>query len=188
MRRSAAALACVLAVASIAAGCGGSDSTTSDSESASAPAEWANDLCNAVATWATNVRGAAGSLADDRTSAGLQDAVEDVEDATAALSQSLDELGKPNLAASDSARATVDTLEQELSASAAKLQSETEDVSGPRGVVEAAPAVSASLVAMGNDIAQAVDSLKGLRGEGSAELKQAFSQSTTCNDIHDALS
>ena len=99
----------VLAVALLAAGCGGSDDETSGAS------DWANSVCSAVSTWKTSVSSAATSIQGGNLSENsLESAVDDVTDATKTLADDLKDAGTPDTADGQKAKGVVDQLAGEI--------------------------------------------------------------------------
>jgi len=176
MRRVGLAAVIVAGLAFVAAGCGGK------SEPAAVPTnEWANDVCGALVTWTTTMKSLATSLKSNPTKAGLQDAVNQAEDATKTLSSDLKGLGKPDTQAGQQAKDDISTLSDQLSADVDKIQSSVNDASGVSGTLSAISVASATLVTMGQQVSTTFGDLQKLDAKG--ELESAFSSSSSCKQL-----
>jgi hypothetical protein len=186
MPRAAALFTVLLLVLGVAAGCGG-DKNAATTTTSSADA-WADGVCGAITTWSTAVSSAGTSVAKSPSKSSVQSAAGDVKDATSTLADTLKGLGKPDTAAGDQAKSTVDTLSQQLSSGVDKIEGATKDVSGLTGALQAASAVTSTLATMSTNVKNSVNALQSLQGQGQAELKTAFTQSSACTDMQSQLS
>jgi len=166
----------VVALALVAAGCGGSNNKTTT------PQDWANSLCSSLNTWKDSVVKAANSLSGGNvTKDSLKSAAGDVKDATDTLADDLKGLGKPNTQAGQQAKDTVDQLSSQLEDGADKIKSAADDVSNASGVLSAMSVVAGTFATMGNQIKAAYDKVRSLNGAG--ELKNALTQSESCKQL-----
>ena len=116
----------VLAVALLAAGCGGSDDETSGAS------DWANSVCSAVSTWKTSVSSAATSIQGGNLSENsLESAVDDVTDATKTLADDLKDAGRPDTADGQKAKGVVDQLAGEIEDGAQKIGDAVDELGRP---------------------------------------------------------
>ena len=93
MRRLASALVLVLALAALAAGCGGDDSSDGGGEAVE-PATWASGFCNALKTFSTGISEAGSDL----TGQGIpssDEIISVIDNAAAAASTFADDLREP---------------------------------------------------------------------------------------------
>jgi methyl-accepting chemotaxis protein len=188
-RRSLLALL-ALAVLGLAvlglAGCGGSDngsgSGTTTTTAAEKRAAYADTLCGALATWknsltsvATTLKG--GSLTKDT----LQQAATTVSDANTKLSDDVKSLGAPEIAGPQ-AKASLNTLSDELQSSADEIDKAAEGVSNTREAMAAVSTASGALLKMSTDISTTLTELQSLNvAEG---WKQAFANSASCQSLN----
>jgi hypothetical protein len=56
------------------------------------------------------------------------------------------------------------------------------------GALQAASVVTSTLATMTTDVKNSVNDLESLHGDGQAELKTAFTQSSACTDMQSQLS
>jgi hypothetical protein len=179
--RAAALFTVLLLVLVAAAGCGKDKSTSS-------AGAWADGVCGAITTWTTDVKSAGTNIANSPSKSSVQSAAGDVKDATSTLADTLKGLGKPDTAAGDQAKSTVDTLSEQLSSGVDKIEGATKDVSGLSGALQAASVVTSTLATMTTDVKNSVNDLESLQGQGKDELKTAFTQSSACKDMQSQLS
>ena len=159
------ALAVLLAVVLVAAGCGSKSKTTSTSD-------WANGLCTAITTAASSLK--AGNL----TQQSVQSAADDAKTATDTLASDLKKLGKPDTEAGAQAKQDVDDLSTQIQDGVQTIQDTLNSASGLAGILSAVPTVTSSLQTMGNEISSTFTSLKQLDAKG--ELQTAFKQAPAC--------
>jgi len=101
-----AALASLLVLAVLAAGCGGGGGK--DTTSAQ---DWADGVCSAINTWTDSLSSAGQSLSGGNLSKdSLESAAGDVKDATSQLKDDLSGLGTPDTKSGDQAKQTTDEL------------------------------------------------------------------------------
>ena len=134
-------------------------------------------MCTAFTTWKTSLKqirlGARPSTSE------VQDAGDEVRDATEEMTQSLKELGKPETAAGGAAKQNLDTLVTVLTNDKEKIE-ETLNTKPPNTAAALAQVstVSATLATMVQNLNLAVANLK--KAEPSGELEQAFNQAPAC--------
>jgi hypothetical protein len=169
-------VAAVLAAASLAAGCGSDEETSSTTE-------WAGDVCTAVSTWADALRQTASSLQGGNISEdSLRSAADEAKSATDTLVDDLKGVGKPDTEAGAQAQDSIEKLGDELEKQADTIESAADDVSGVSGVLTAVSTVTGALAAMGTQVSSTFDELNQLDATG--ELKQAFEDAAPCRDLN----
>jgi hypothetical protein len=166
-----AAAAFVVALALLAAGCGSDKSSEPDSTT-----DWANSLCSAITTYRTSVTDAVNSFKDNVSKEGLDDAANKVKDATESFLDETKSLGKPNTDAGDQARATLDTLSDQLNSDL-----DTVKAADGTGLVQSLSTVTGALATAQTQIQTAFNQLKGLDAQG--ELSDAFEQASACESL-----
>jgi hypothetical protein len=174
MRRSLA-LAVVLGVTALAAGCGGSDDTPS-AES------WADDVCSAISTWRSSISDAAQSVSGgDITKESVDDAIGDMKDATNTLTDDLKDLGPPDTDAGDQAKAEADKLSDQLQDGVQKIEDATKNVSGASAMLSAVSTITGTLATMTSQVTAAFSSLQDIDAAG--ELQDAFKNADSCQGL-----
>ena len=181
--RKPSLIAVAASLAFLAAGCGssGGGSTTTTTASASATETWASGVCSSITTWQAALKSAAGSVKSDPTKNGLQTAAGDAKSATETLASDLKGLGKPDTAAGQQAKDSLDQLSTSLQKDVTTIETTVKGVSGVSGVLTAVPTVTATLATMATEVKTTFASLQGLDAKG--ELKSAFANSSACNSL-----
>jgi len=170
------ALAVVLVVAVLAAGCGGGSDDTPSAQS------WADDVCSAISTWRSSITDAAQSVTDGNvTKESVDNAIGDMKDATNKLTSDLQDLGAPDTEAGDQAKAQADKLSGELQDGAQKIEDATKGVSGASEALAAVSTITGTLSTMTSQVTAAFNNLQGL--DGAAELQEAFRNADSCKDL-----
>lgn len=170
-----ASVAVVVAAASLAAGCGSDEETSSTTE-------WAGGVCTAVSTWADALRQAASSLQGGNVSEdSLRNAADDAKSATDTLVDDLKGLGKPDTEAGAEAQDSIEKLGDELEQQADTITSAADDASGVSGVLSAISTATGALASMGTQVSNTFNELEQLDAAG--ELKQAFEDAPACSDL-----
>ena len=136
--------AVLVAVALLAAGCGGSsDSASSD---ATPTAEWADGLCSAITTWTSSLTTIGDTLKGGNLSKdSLTSAVDEAKSATETFTSDLESLGKPDTEAGQQAKDAVDQLSTEIQADMTKIEDAVDGASGVAGILAAVPVISSTL-------------------------------------------
>jgi hypothetical protein len=177
MRRILGLLAVSLTAVALAAGCGGDDDGGS-----SATTEWANGVCEAIATWGDSVRSTGESLRSGATTADdLREAVDEFEQATRTFVDDLRDLGKPDTEAGDRAQEELEQLADDVDENVSKMKDAAEEASGASGVLEVATTISGTLSTMGQQLSSTFAELEQLDAEG--ELDQAFRDADACDEL-----
>ena len=187
-RRSPLALLAlaVLALAVLAlAGCGGSDNGSSSGTTTTTAAEkraaYADTLCGALATWKDSLTSVATTLKGGSfTKEKLQQAATTVSDANTKLADDVKSLGAPEIAG-PKAKASLNTLSDELQSSADEIDKAAKGVSNTQEAMAAVGTASAALLKMSTDISTTLTELQSLNvAEG---WKQAFANSASCQSL-----
>ena len=175
-RGPAALLALGLALAALAAGCGGDDQSSAEG--------WADGVCSAFADWRDAVTEAgeslqAGSLDEDS----LRDAVDELQDATDTFAEDLRDLPELDTEAGEEAQQTVDELAENVDKTKEDVRTIVGDSEGKgvQGVLEAGAAIATTLATMGQQLGTAFEQLEQLDAAG--ELSDAFESSDACSSL-----
>lgn len=173
LRLALAALALVL----VLAGCGGDDESASE--------EYAGDACSTLSTWVTDVEETVRSLTDAGLAINREDletALEETRDATATLSDDLQELGAPE---SEDGNEAQDELESLSTTLERQVETVEEALSSSGGLTAIAATVSAAISTAAAAVNQAYQDLQGLDPAG--ELSEAFEDSEDCDSLREQL-
>ena len=176
MKTSRTFLVTGIAVAALAAGCGGDDE-------ASATESWAGDVCSSVTTWQESIASATESLQDDPSAESVQSAVDEFKTATRTLADDLKESGAPETEAKAEADELLTTLADDLDDSVDAVEQELDSAEGLSGALEAGAAIVTMLTTMGQQVSATVDELEQLDGAG--ELSDAFDNADDCRELRD---
>ncbi len=170
------ALLAVLAGALLTAGCGGSDDETSGAN------EWASSVCSAVTRWTTSVSAAAASLQDGNLSEnGLENAVDDVTEATKTLADELQDVGAPDTEDGQQAKDSIDQLSKDVEDGVQELEDAVDSASGGIGVLDAISQISATFATMSRQVTGVFDELEQLDPAG--ELDDALNNADECSSL-----
>ena len=173
----------ILSAAIVAAGCGGSDSSSSSEtsgteSSATAADDWANSVCEAFVTWNNSITDAGQGIKDNPSEEGIRTAGDEIQSATQTLADDLRGLGKPDTESGQQAKDTIDQLATNLDTSLQKISDAMDNASGAAGAVTAASTIGTSLVEMADHVSTAFQHLQDLDAQG--ELQSAFEQGDSC--------
>jgi uncharacterized phage infection (PIP) family protein YhgE len=177
--RSALLLASlVVALALVAAGCGGSDEPET-----SQTVEWADEFCGAVSSWTESLKEIGGRFSDlsNLNQSSLEEAANDARDATDELVGELRGLGAPDTESGQEAKDAVDTLASELETGVREIEETVEGLSGVTGIPSAISSLTTTLTSMTQALSTTLDTLEG--GEAKDELESAFRQAPACDDL-----
>ena len=169
----------VAALALVAAGCGGSD----ESSSASPADEWAEGFCTAITTWTDSLTSVTEQFASPSslTKDGLTDAANDVKSSTETLVDDLRGLGAPDTESGQDVKTSIDELSTTLESEVANIESTVDEASGLTGLPSAISSITTSLSAMGTAFASTLQAIESADVKG--ELKTALEDSPACADI-----
>ena len=171
--------ACLLSLALVAAGCGGDDGSSSQT----APDEWADGFCSALATYTDDLAAIAEPLTDvsSLTEDNLQEAAEDAQDATETLAEDMRSLGSPDTISGDQVDGAVEALATELETGAQELEAAVADVSSDADVPAALGSVTTTLSELGREVGRALQSIED--ADTSGELETAFENAESCGEL-----
>jgi hypothetical protein len=168
-------LSILVCLAFVLAACGGGGSGTTTTSGASSAEQWAGGVCSAVSTYEHALTHAASSFTKNPSKAGMDDALSQAKQATDQLTTTLKGLGKPNTAAGQAARTTVEDLATTISSDVKTIEH-----TANANALQAATSIATTLTAMKTSITQAIDKLEGLNG---GELKDAFDSAPSCAKV-----
>ena len=178
MRRTWTAALIVVALAGVAAGCGGSSDEETDPTAA-----WASGFCSAVTTWTDDLRSITQQFTDtsNLSQDGLASAAEDARTSTDQLVSSLKDLGAPDTDSGQEVKSALDTLSTTLDAETAQIQETAQGVTGVTDLPSALTKISTSLSALGTAFSDTLQTIETADTKG--ELKTALEDSPDCADI-----
>lgn len=169
----------VAAIALVAAGCGGSD----ESSSASPTEEWASGFCNAVTTWTDSLTSITEQFSNSSSlsSEALNDAANDVTSSTETLVDDLKALGTPDTESGEEVKNSIDDLSTTVETEVTNIESAANDVSGLTDLPNAITSITASLSAMSTAFASTLEAVQTADVDG--ELQTALEDAPECADI-----
>ena len=178
MRRYWIAAILVLALAGVAAGCGGDDETQTDPTAA-----WADGFCSAVTDWTDELQTITSQFSDtsNLSEDGLQSAATDVQSATQTLVDELRDLGAPETDSGEEVKSALDTLSTTLENESTAIEDTANGVSGITGLPSAITKITTSLSALGTAFSQTLQTIEN--ADASGELRTALEDSPECADI-----
>ena len=168
----------VVAVAGVAAGCGGDSDTEADPTAA-----WADGFCGAVNDWTDELQTITSQFSDtsNLSEDGLQSAAEDVRSATQTLVDDLKDLGAPETDSGQEVQSALDDLSTTLESETAAIENTAEDVSGITDLPDAISKIAASLSALNTAFSQTLQTIDDADVNG--ELQTALEDSPECANI-----
>src|SRR4051794_11457094 len=172
-------LAAVAVCALLAAGCGSSNDSSSDTTPTT---EWADGLCSSITTWQTEITTIIDSLKGGNLSKdSLAAAADDADEATRNFTTSLKSLGRPDTEAGQQAQDSVNELTTQIDDDMQKIQDTVSNASGVAGVLAAVPTITSTIQAAGNQVADTISGFQDLDAKG--ELESAFKGSDSCKNL-----
>jgi uncharacterized phage infection (PIP) family protein YhgE len=181
MRTRIALTVGIVALALVAAGCGGSDNeSTSQTTSAD---DWAAGFCSAVTDWTDELKNITSEFSSpsNLSQDGLQNAAEDVRGATDNLVDDLRGLGAPDTESGQEVKTSLDSLSNTLEAESGKISDIVDGVSGVTGIPGALSSITTSLSAMGTAFSNTLQTIEDADAKG--ELQGALEDSPDCAGI-----
>lgn len=175
--RRAVLTSAVLALALVAAGCGGS------SEESDPTAAWAAGFCTAITDWTDSLQEVTSQFTDtsNLSEDGLRSAAADVRSSTEQLVDEIRGLGAPETQSGEEIRSSLDDLSTTLETEVEKISEAVDGASGITGLASAITAASASLSAMGSAFAATLQEIGD--SDVGGELQAALEDSPECAGI-----
>jgi len=164
---------------------------TDDESGATDTAAWAESVCSSLSAWRDSIVSLADVSGETITADLLRERLDEADAATEELVADLRELGPPDVEAGED-------VEQALDAAAAGLESAYEsvkqaaqdalDAESPTEFLEALTGLGDDFQALLDQIGDTIAALQSasLFGESSAELEQAFADSSSCQQLRQA--
>lgn len=190
MRRNWFVVAVVLGIAAIVVAVLAARLTDDDSGSLDTAA-WAESVCGSLSEWQGEITALADVEGGELTPESLEEKLDDAQTATDGLVSDLKDLGRPDLEAGDDVEQALDDAADGLRESYASLQTSAEaalDADGTTELLQALAALGPQFQALLQQVQDTVASLQSasLFGESSAELEQAFTDASSCQELRDA--
>jgi hypothetical protein len=166
-----------------ASACGGGKKSSSTTTGAAATEAWAGGVCSAFTAWTSSLKDVETSLKNGGlqglSSAKLQQAENQVNDATNTLVKSLKKLGPPSTTSSAAAKSSVTGLENTISTSMNAIKTALPRNPTLADLANALPTITTEFTKMGNALNTTVGDLKA--ADPAGELEQAFKQAPSCS-------
>ncbi len=167
-------MAAVLAVAVLAAGCGGDDESTTE--------DWANGVCSAFTDWRDAVTATGESLRSGATTReDLEGAADDLEEATETFVDDLRDLEPLETEGGQEAQETLDQLAEDMDQNREDIRSAAGGAEGVEGAIEAASSIASTVALMGQQLEDTFRELQQV--EPGGELADAFETSDDCESV-----
>ena len=178
MRRSWIVAIVVLALAGMAAGCGGDDESDADPTAA-----WASGFCSAVTDWTNELQTITSQFSDtsNLSQDGLESAAGDLREATDTLVSDLKDLGAPDTDSGEEVKSSLDSLSTTLQDETSEIEDTAQGVSSVADLPSAISTISASLASLGTAFSQTLQTIDN--ADVSGELQTALEDSPECADI-----
>ena len=184
--------ACFASFALFAAGCGGDDESSSQTtteastgaQTGTSTDEWANSFCSALTTWKNDLEEAAEPLTDlsSLSEESLQQAADDAKTATETLSDTLNDLGRPDISSGEQIRSSVQDLATDVENGADEIETAVEGVASVADIPSAIDTITTTVTDMGTEVDGAMQTLEG--ADPSGELMTAFADADSCGELH----
>jgi hypothetical protein len=135
-----------------------------------------------ITEWTDSARPVVESLQEETlTKQAVEDATDEVDNATTTLAGELRDLGTPDTEAGEQVEASVQRLSSELDDDVEQIDTAVNNATDPSGVRTAVSEASSTLVTMGNRVPSTVSELDRIDAKG--ELKAAFQESDSCQSL-----
>jgi hypothetical protein len=175
MRSRSAVIALILALALVAAGCGGSD----DEEDPTAA--WAAGFCTAITDWTDAIEDATTELTSSPSEDSLRSAAEDVRTATDQFVDDVRGLGAPETESGDEIESAIDSASTTIENESTKIEEAVDGISNLTDLPGAATTITTSLSAMGTAAASVLQGIQDADVDG--ELQSALEDSPECAGV-----
>jgi hypothetical protein len=165
-----------VALALVAAGCGGGRSDKQANEA------HANNVCTAVGTWAKDVRNIATNFSGGISKASLEAKLTQFETATKNLVSQIKAVPPPNTSEGQAAKKQVDQLASQVETTTSAVKSTAAQIPANATVAQAASALATLAPRLKTLSTTAQSTLKALQGAGGS-LASAFESASACKNL-----
>lgn len=183
MRRLAPALVLVLALAALAAGCGGDDSSDGGDE-AVAPATWASGFCDALKTFSTGISEAGSEITGEGipSSDEIIGVIDNAASAATTFADDLRELGRPDVPSGEEIQTELENAAREAGDTFEAVKDEIDgEIDNATDVAVVAGALAEAAQTALTGIQAATTRLQELDVEGT--LQSALEAASECTGI-----
>lgn len=171
------AVALVLLLAGVAAGCGGDDENAAQ--------EWADSVCSELDTWADSMTTAITGVMSQGLSISATDlraAANQASAASSRLVEDLREIGPPETESGEQAQDELQQLTDDLEEHANNARDLVQDApSSAAGLVEVTRSLLVEVGSAADQVEASLDSM----GQLGDDLRTGFDESDTCTDLRD---
>jgi hypothetical protein len=175
--RCAVAVAVLLSVlALVAAGCGGGNSDKKANEA------YANGVCMAIGTWATEIKSLASVPSSGITKASLDAKLSQFETATKKLSSQIKAVPPPNTSEGQTAKKQIDQLASQVQTTSAAVKSAASKLPANTTVVQLVSALSKLAPQFQTLKSSAQSTVKSIQNAGGS-LASAFKSERACKQL-----
>jgi hypothetical protein len=175
MRSRSVVTAFVLALALVAAGCGGSD----DEEDPTTA--WAAGFCTAITDWTDAIEGATTELTSNPSEDALRSAADDVRTATDQFVDDIRGLGAPETESGDEIESAINGASTTIENESASIEEAVDGISNLTELPGAITTITTSLSAMGTAAASVLQAIQDADVDG--ELQSALEDSPECAGV-----
>jgi hypothetical protein len=183
VRRLASALVLVLALAALAAGCGGDDSSDGGGEAVE-PATWASGFCNALKTFSTGISEAGSDLTGQGipSSDEIISVIDNAAAAASTFADDLRELGRPDVPSGEEIQTELENAAEEAGKTFDAVKDEIDgEIDNATDVAVVAGAIAEAAQKALTGIQTATNRLQELDVEGA--LQSALEGASECTGI-----
>jgi methyl-accepting chemotaxis protein len=182
MKRLASALVLVLALAALAAGCGGDDSPDGGDEAVE-PATWASGFCDALQTFTTGISDAGSDLAGEGIPSSDQiiDVIDNAATAASTFADDLRELGRPDVPSGEEIQNELETAATAAGETFEAVKDDVDDIDNATDVAVVAGAIAEAAQTALTGIQAATNRLQELDVEGT--LTSALEGASECTNL-----
>jgi hypothetical protein len=182
MKRLVPALALVLALAALAAGCGGDDSSDGGDEAVE-PATWASGFCDALQTFTTGISDAGSDLTGEGIPSGdeIVEVIDNAATAASTFADDLRELGRPDVPSGEEIQNELETAASAAGETFEDVKDEVDEIDNATDVAVVAGAIAEAAQTALTGIQAATNRLQELDVEGT--LTSALEGASECTDL-----
>jgi methyl-accepting chemotaxis protein len=182
VKRLASVLVLVLALAALAAGCGGDDSSDGGDEAVE-PATWASGFCDALQTFRTGISDAGSEIAGEGIPSGdeIIDVIDNAATAASTFADDLRELGRPDVPSGEEIQNELETAASAAGETFEAVKDEVDDIDNATDVAVAAGAIAEAVQTALTGIQAAANRLQELDVVGT--LTSALAGASECTNL-----
>ena len=182
MKRLTSAFVLVLALAALAAGCGGDDSSDGGDEAVE-PATWASGFCDALQTFTTGISDAGSDLTGEGIPSGdeIVEVIDNAATAASTFADDLRELGRPDVPSGEEIQNELETAATAAGETFEAVKDEVDDIDNATDVAVVAGAIAEAAQTALTGIQAATNRLQELDVAGT--LRSALEGASECTNV-----